>query len=75
MEADLFLCCFRFTNRSLSRAYCLQFDQNDRGGEAAATEKVPSCARSAQLVVVSAYSHEPMGAYEERACRARVARS
>ena len=74
MEEDRFLCCFRFTKHALSRAQRMQIDQIYRGGEAAATEKVPSCARSAQLVVVSAYSHEPVRAYEERACTARVAR-
>ena len=74
LEEDIFLSCFRLTNRALSRAKCMQVDQMYRGGKAAAAEKVPSCARSAQLVVVSAYSHEPVRAYEERACTARVAR-
>ena len=53
----------------------MQIDQMYRGGEATATDQVPSCARSAQLVVVSAYLHEPVRAYEQRAYRARVARS
>ena len=56
MEEDLFLWCFRFTNRALSRANCTQIDQVYRGGEAAVVDDIASCAQGAQLVVCLVYA-------------------
>ena len=44
-------------SRSLSLALRSKMEHMHRGGAAAALEKVPSCARSAQLVVCSAEAH------------------